>query len=52
MKFNNKEAAVNFANKQGWDYYIQEPHHRKFVVKQYATNFLHSSGKLKHIRTK
>jgi NADH dehydrogenase (ubiquinone) Fe-S protein 4 len=52
MKFTSKESAIKFANKQGWDFYIQEPHHRKFRVKQYANNFVHSYGKLKHIRTK
>ncbi|KAG5360387.1 NADH-ubiquinone oxidoreductase 21 kDa subunit [Yarrowia sp. B02] len=52
MKFTSKESAIRFANKQGWDFYIQEPHHRKFRVKQYANNFVHSYGKLKHIRTK
>lgn len=52
MKFTSKEAAVRFATNQGWDYYIQEPHTRKIRPKSYATNFEHSVGKLKHIRTK
>ncbi|KAK9246191.1 ETC complex I subunit conserved region-domain-containing protein [Lipomyces tetrasporus] len=52
VKFKSKEDAIRFATNQGWDYYIQEPHKRDFRPKQYATNFLHSPGPLKHIRTK
>lgn len=52
LKFNTKEAAIRFATRQGYDYYVQEPHVRAFRPKQYATNFLHSPGKLKHVRTK
>ncbi|KAK9455678.1 ETC complex I subunit conserved region-domain-containing protein [Dipodascopsis uninucleata] len=52
VKFKSKEDAVRFATNQGWDYYVVEPHKRDFRPKQYATNFLHSPGPLKHIRTK
>ncbi|KAK9327407.1 ETC complex I subunit conserved region-domain-containing protein [Lipomyces starkeyi] len=52
VKFKSKDDAIRFATNQGWDYYIQEPHKRDFRPKQYATNFLHSPGPLKHIRTK
>lgn len=52
VKFSSKDAAIRFATNQGWDYYIQEPHVRKFRPKSYSTNFEHSQGKLKHIRTK
>ncbi|KAK9383265.1 ETC complex I subunit conserved region-domain-containing protein [Kockiozyma suomiensis] len=52
VKFKTKEDAIRFATNQGWDYYIQEPHKRDFRPKQYASNFLHSPGPLKHIRTK
>lgn len=52
IKFKSKEDAIRFASNQGWDYYVQEPHKRDFRVKQYAVNFLHSKGPLKHIRTK
>lgn len=52
IHFRTKEDAVRFATKQGWDYYVSEPHPRIIVPKQYATNFLHSKGPLKHIRTK
>lgn len=52
LKFNTKDAAVHFAVKNGYDYYVQEPHVRAFRPKAYANNFLHSKGKLKLIRTK
>ncbi|CAN6640428.1 hypothetical protein TRVA0_018S00826 [Trichomonascus vanleenenianus] len=52
MRFRSKEDAIAFASNQGWDYYTQEPHKRAFRPKQYAMNFEHSPGKLKHIRTK
>lgn len=52
MKFDTKEAAIRFAEGQGWDHYVQEPKKRHFRKKEYAMNFYHSSGPLKHIRTK
>jgi ETC complex I subunit conserved region len=39
MAFSTKEDAIAFAEKQGWEYYIQEPHNRQFKPKAYATNF-------------
>jgi len=39
MAFSTKEDAIEFAEKQGWEYYIQEPHNRQFKSKAYATNF-------------
>lgn len=52
IQFKSKEDAINFANKQGYEYYVQEPNERKFVPKAYANNFTHSPKKLKTIRTK
>jgi len=52
MKFNNKDDAIRFAEKQGYEYFVQEPNERKFVPKAYATQFMHSPKKLKAIRTK
>ncbi|KAG9242290.1 NADH-ubiquinone oxidoreductase 21kDa subunit [Calycina marina] len=52
VTFNSKEAAIAFAEKQGYEYFVQEPNTRKFAVKAYANNFLWSDKKLKHIRTK
>ena len=52
LNFKSKEDAIGFAQRQGYEYFVQEPNERKFVVKSYANNFLHSPKKLKHIRTK
>ncbi|KAF1362759.1 hypothetical protein EJ07DRAFT_106365 [Lizonia empirigonia] len=52
IEFKSKEDAINFANKQGYEYFVQEPNVRKFVPKAYANNFTHVSGKLKQVRTK
>ncbi|KAL2177566.1 ETC complex I subunit conserved region-domain-containing protein [Thermothelomyces heterothallicus CBS 202.75] len=52
INFKTKEDAIAFAEKQGYEYFVQEPNERKFVPKAYANNFLYSPGKLKHIRTK
>ncbi|KAF1928019.1 uncharacterized protein M421DRAFT_421217 [Didymella exigua CBS 183.55] len=52
LQFQSKEDAINFANKQGYEYFVQEPNVRKFVPKAYANNFTHVPGKLKQVRTK
>lgn len=52
IQFNSKEDAIDFANKQGYEYFVQEPNERKFVPKAYANNFTHSPKKLKIIRSK
>ncbi|KAF2188179.1 NADH-ubiquinone oxidoreductase-like protein 21 kDa subunit [Zopfia rhizophila CBS 207.26] len=52
IQFRSKEDAINFANKQGYEYFVQEPNERKFIPKAYANNFVHSPKKLKIIRTK
>jgi NADH dehydrogenase (ubiquinone) Fe-S protein 4 len=52
LKFRTKEEAVMFAEKQGYEYYVQEPQERKVVPKAYANNFIHEPGPLKHIKTK
>ncbi|KAI9731379.1 MAG: NADH:ubiquinone oxidoreductase 21kD subunit [Cirrosporium novae-zelandiae] len=52
LNFKSKEDAVRFAQKQGYEYFVQEPNERKFVPKAYANNFLHSPGTLKKIPTK
>ncbi|KAK3353676.1 ETC complex I subunit conserved region-domain-containing protein [Lasiosphaeria hispida] len=50
--FKSKEDAVAFAEKQGYEYSVQEPNERAFAPKAYANNFLYTANKLKHIRTK
>ena len=52
LNFKTKEDAINFAQKQGYEYFVQEPNVRKFVPKAYANNFSHVPGKLKIVRTK
>jgi NADH dehydrogenase (ubiquinone) Fe-S protein 4 len=52
MNFKSKEDAIRFADKQGYEYFVQEPNNRKIIPKAYANNFLWSDKKLKHIRTK
>jgi NADH dehydrogenase (ubiquinone) Fe-S protein 4 len=50
--FKTKEDAIKFAEKQGYEYFVQEPNKRKFTPKQYANNFVHIPKKLKIVRTK
>jgi len=50
--FKSKEDAIHFAEKQGYDWFVQEPNERVFRSKAYANNFIHSPKKLKIIRTK
>lgn len=50
--FDSKEDAIRFAEKQGYEYFVQEPQTRAFAPKAYANNFTYSPGKLKHVRTK
>lgn len=52
LDFNSKEDAIRFAEKQGYEYFVQEPNERKFMPKAYANNFMYSPKKLKVIRTK
>jgi NADH dehydrogenase (ubiquinone) Fe-S protein 4 len=52
IQFKSKEDAINFANKQGYEYFVQEPNERKFKPKAYANNFSHVPKKLKIVHTK
>lgn len=52
LNFKTKEDAIMFANKQGYEYFVQEPNERKIVPKAYADQFVHSSKTLKQVRTK
>ncbi|KAI8876935.1 hypothetical protein K501DRAFT_288670 [Backusella circina FSU 941] len=52
MKFFTKDDAIHFAEKQGWNYYVQEPKEPKFVKKAYGDNYKYSPGKLRMIKTK
>ncbi|KAI5362971.1 putative NADH dehydrogenase ubiquinone Fe-S protein 4 [Septoria linicola] len=52
LNFSTKDDAIRFANKQGYEYFVQEPNSRKIVPKAYADQFVHSAKKLKQVRTK
>ena len=52
LNFKSKEDAILFAQKQGYEYFVQEPNERRIIAKAYANNFMHSPKKLRHIRTK
>lgn len=52
VAFKTKEDAIAFAEKQGYEYYVQEPNERRVVPKAYANNFIHEARPLKHIKTK
>ncbi|KAI6902407.1 hypothetical protein D0869_01854 [Hortaea werneckii] len=52
LNFKSKEDAIRFANKQGYEYFVQEPNERRIMPKAYATQFVHSPKKLKQVRTK
>ncbi|KAI0953266.1 hypothetical protein AcW1_007526 [Taiwanofungus camphoratus] len=52
LAFRSKEDAIHFAEKQGWDYYVQSPEVKKIPPKNYAENFLYKPNKLRQLRTK
>jgi len=50
--YSTKEDAIRFAEKQGWDYYVQPPPVKRIPPKNYSENFLYRPGKLRIVRTK
>ncbi|TFK52587.1 hypothetical protein OE88DRAFT_1627743 [Heliocybe sulcata] len=52
MSFRSKEDAIHFAEKQGWDYYVQPPPVKKIPPKNYAENYVYKPSKLRIARTK
>ena len=52
LDFKNKEDAIRFANKQGYEYFVQEPNERRIIPKAYADQFTFIAKPLKQIRTK
>ncbi|KAK5008473.1 hypothetical protein LTR28_003926 [Elasticomyces elasticus] len=52
LSFKTKDDAIQFAHKQGYEYFVQEPNERRFVPKAYANQFVYSAKKLKQVRTK
>ena len=52
INFKSREDAIRFANKQGYEYFVQEPNERRIIPKAYADQFSHIAKPLKQIRTK
>ncbi|KAK4702455.1 NADH dehydrogenase (ubiquinone) Fe-S protein 4, partial [Phenoliferia sp. Uapishka_3] len=52
IKFNTKEDAIHFCEKQGYGFYVQEPQVAKFKTKTYAHNYVYSDKALRIIHTK
>ncbi|ORY28007.1 ETC complex I subunit conserved region-domain-containing protein [Naematelia encephala] len=52
LGFRSKEAAISFAERQGWDYIVSEPKVAKIPPKNYANNYVHVPGKLRIHHTK
>ncbi|KIM65968.1 hypothetical protein SCLCIDRAFT_425746 [Scleroderma citrinum Foug A] len=52
ISFATKEAAINFSEKQGWDYYIQPQTVKRIPPKNYSENFVYKPQKLRIARTK
>ncbi|KAG6854117.1 hypothetical protein C0991_010281 [Blastosporella zonata] len=52
LSFRSKEDAAHFAEKQGWDYYIQPTTVTRIPPKNYAENYLYRPGTLRIMRTK
>ena len=39
LRFDSAEAAIAFASRQGWEYYVDEPAERRVNPRSYADNF-------------
>lgn len=50
--FKTKDDAIHFAEKQGYEYFVQEPNERQIKPKAYADSFVYSPKKLKQIHAK
>lgn len=52
LQFESRDDAIRFANKQGYEYFVQEPNERRIIPKAYAEQFVFNPKKLKQVRTK
>ncbi|TFL01327.1 NADH-ubiquinone oxidoreductase 21kDa subunit [Pterulicium gracile] len=52
MSFRSKEDAIHFAEKQGWDYYVQQPTVKRIPNKNYSENYLYRPDTLRIMKTK
>ncbi|KAL0580620.1 ndufs4 NADH dehydrogenase Fe-S protein subunit [Marasmius crinis-equi] len=51
LSFRTKEDAMHFAEKQGWDYYVQPETIERIPPKNYSENYLYSPTKLRIQKT-
>ncbi|KAF8530932.1 NADH-ubiquinone oxidoreductase 21kDa subunit [Gautieria morchelliformis] len=52
ISFNTREDAIRFAEKQGWDYYVQPATVKRVPPKNYSENYVYKPNKLRIARTK
>ncbi|ESK90458.1 nadh-ubiquinone oxidoreductase 18 kda [Moniliophthora roreri MCA 2997] len=52
LSFRSKEDAMHFAEKQGWDYYVQPESVERIPPKNYSENYLYRPNKLRIHKTK
>ncbi|KAG7553601.1 hypothetical protein FFLO_02956 [Filobasidium floriforme] len=52
MRFRTREAAIHFAEKQGWSYQVDKVQEARIPPKSYAENYVHIPGKLRRYQTK
>uniref|UniRef100_A0A0H5G9U9 NADH dehydrogenase [ubiquinone] iron-sulfur protein 4, mitochondrial n=1 Tax=Leucosporidium scottii TaxID=5278 RepID=A0A0H5G9U9_9BASI len=52
LKFDTKEQAIHFCEKQGYEFFVQEPHKSKSTPKNYAVNYKYSAAPLRIAHTK
>ncbi|KAF8508500.1 hypothetical protein JB92DRAFT_2952910 [Gautieria morchelliformis] len=52
FSFNTREDVIRFAEKQGWDYYLQPATVKPVPPKNYSENYVYNPNKLRIARTK
>ncbi|EEB90503.1 hypothetical protein MPER_11281 [Moniliophthora perniciosa FA553] len=52
LSFRSKEDAMHFAEKQGWDYYVQPESVERIPPKNYSENYLYRPNTLRIHKTK
>ncbi|KAG0700121.1 Ndufs4, NADH dehydrogenase Fe-S protein 4 [Suillus ampliporus] len=52
ISFRSEKDAIHFAEKQGWDYWVQPSPTKKIPPKNYSENFVYRPNKLRIMRTK
>ncbi|KAF7798414.1 hypothetical protein EIP86_009635 [Pleurotus ostreatoroseus] len=52
LSFRSKDDAIHFAEKQGWDYFVETTEVKRVPPKNYAENYVYKPNKLRICRTK